>query len=96
MKPPLQLLQSTTLVRFLSLLALVQLLVISFVTNFTMSIAVATCNDGVMNGNETDVDCGGSCLFNRKCDDGLRCNSGPDCDSGVCTFRVCQGEYSRW
>ena len=58
-----------------------------------MSIAVSTCQDGVMNGNETDVDCGGSCLLSKKCDDGLRCNNGPDCISGVCQSNTCQGEY---
>jgi hypothetical protein len=40
------------------------------------------CNDGEQNGTETDVDCGGDgCL---KCADGLLCEQGSDCLSGVC------------
>ena len=59
-----------------------------------MSIAVPTCNDGIMNGNETDVDCGDGCLPTKRCDDGLRCKSGLDCNSGVCTLNICQGQNS--
>ena len=70
--------------RFLSLLATIRSLDTSFRKNSTISIAVSTCNDGILDGNETDVDCGGSCLPTKKCVDGLRCNSGPDCISGVC------------
>ena len=58
-----------------------------------LSIVAPTCNDHTRNGNETDVDCGGSCLLTKKCADGLRCNSGPDCNSGVCRSKICQGEY---
>ena len=40
------------------------------------------CNDGVKNGLETDIDCGGpSC---GKCGDGKRCNFNAECTSGVC------------
>lgn len=47
----------------------------------------ATCSDGVRNGNETDVDCGGpSC---PKCADGRACVAGSDCVSGVCSAGVC-------
>jgi hypothetical protein len=46
-----------------------------------------TCNDGVKNGNETDVDCGGpSC---PKCANGKACAVATDCASGVCTGGVC-------
>lgn len=31
-------------------------------------VAQATCNDGIMNGNETGIDCGGGC---NPCDDGM-------------------------
>lgn len=41
----------------------------------------ATCDDGVRNGGEGDVDCGGDCA---PCDDGRSCNSGTDCESNVC------------
>ena len=57
-----------------------------------LSIVAPNCNDYIMNGNETDVDCGGSCLLTKKCADRLRCNSGPDCISGVCQSNTCQGE----
>jgi hypothetical protein len=39
------------------------------------------CLDGAMNGDETDVDCGGSCPV---CSNGLGCNLGADCQSGFC------------
>ncbi|NRA33237.1 MAG: hypothetical protein HRU17_07840 [Polyangiaceae bacterium] len=44
--------------------------------------------DGVLNGNETAIDCGGGspCL---PCVDGLACNSGSDCASGVCPDGFC-------
>src|SRR5262249_6585789 len=46
------------------------------------------CNDGVKNGMETDVDCGGggSCA---KCADTKKCALGTDCTSGVCTSGIC-------
>ncbi|MBX7082571.1 MAG: hypothetical protein K1X88_25425 [Nannocystaceae bacterium] len=40
------------------------------------------CDDGVQNGDETDVDCGGSCV--ADCDDGEGCLVGDDCISQVC------------
>ncbi|HET6584556.1 MAG TPA: hypothetical protein VFG69_13935 [Nannocystaceae bacterium] len=40
------------------------------------------CNDGMQNGDETDVDCGGSCP--TKCDDGDMCLVGEDCSSTFC------------
>ena len=49
--------------------------------------ACPTCSDGVKNGDETDVDCGGSC---GDCQPGKACNQAADCDSGVCTGGVCQ------
>ena len=42
-----------------------------------------TCSDGIKNGNETDVDCGGSCP--TKCAAGLMCITGGDCQGGVCS-----------
>lgn len=45
------------------------------------------CNDGVRNGDETDVDCGGpSCL---KCADTKKCALADDCVSGVCSAGLC-------
>ncbi|MEW5854861.1 MAG: hypothetical protein AB2A00_39155, partial [Myxococcota bacterium] len=43
----------------------------------------ATCNDGLTNGGETDVDCGGDTTCPR-CDDGLVCRTDADCTSGYC------------
>lgn len=50
---------------------------------------VMTCTDGVMNEDETDVDCGGPSCFDR-CDDGLRCAISADCGSAVCIGGTCQ------
>jgi hypothetical protein len=44
--------------------------------------------DGVKNGDETDVDCGGKSA--PACADGLACLVKDDCQSGVCTGNVCQ------
>lgn len=46
------------------------------------------CTDGVQNGTETDVDCGGPTC--AACTAGQGCNSGSDCASLVCTGNICQ------
>ena len=51
-------------------------------------VAAATCDDKIKNGNENDVDCGGSCPL--KCGDTKGCGLGTDCVSGVCTLGKCQ------
>ncbi|MEO7331471.1 MAG: DNRLRE domain-containing protein, partial [Minicystis sp.] len=48
--------------------------------------ASAACNDHAKNGNETDVDCGGSC---PPCVDGDVCVVSGDCQSGVCSNGTC-------
>jgi hypothetical protein len=40
-----------------------------------------TCSDGVMNGDETGIDCGGPC---DGCTDGMRCRVAADCESRRC------------
>jgi len=40
------------------------------------------CDNGVQDGDETDVDCGGSC--DSKCGGGDGCGSNGDCESGSC------------
>jgi hypothetical protein len=45
-----------------------------------------TCADGIKNGNETDVDCGGPTC--PKCADGKTCLGATDCQSGVCSGGV--------
>jgi hypothetical protein len=47
----------------------------------------ATCSDGVRNGDETDVDCGGTVC--PGCANGGSCQSDGDCKSGVCNSGTC-------
>ena len=42
------------------------------------------CQDMAQNGDETDIDCGGSC--SAKCAEGQGCNVADDCVSGNCGF----------
>jgi hypothetical protein len=46
-----------------------------------------TCSDGQKNGDETDVDCGGSC---SPCADQDGCATASDCLSSVCSNGICQ------
>ena len=46
------------------------------------------CSNGKIDGDESDVDCGGSCP--EKCADSFACNMPEDCQSGVCTDDSCQ------
>ena len=45
------------------------------------------CSDGVKNGNETDVDCGGDC---QPCNSGKACNENPECRSRICDNGTCK------
>jgi hypothetical protein len=46
-----------------------------------------TCvENGMKDGPETDVDCGGGCL---PCDDGKACGNGAHCKSGLCGSMIC-------
>jgi hypothetical protein len=61
-----------------------------------------TCADGVKDGTETDVDCGGSCLvYGQVCADGEGCSAESDCDlpsgcpKGTCTFACGDGVQDR-
>jgi hypothetical protein len=45
------------------------------------------CADGVLNGAETALDCGGRC--GATCGGGLACNSGADCATSGCTGALC-------
>ena len=48
----------------------------------------ASCADGVENGSETDIDCGGmACL---PCASGKTCLTAADCQTASCTGGVCQ------
>ncbi|HSI03058.1 MAG TPA: hypothetical protein VLC93_01200, partial [Myxococcota bacterium] len=49
-----------------------------------------TCSDGALNGDETGVDCGGTCVGEGKtCDPGDPCLGNTDCTSEVCNL-TCQ------
>lgn len=48
----------------------------------------SSCTNGVRDGDETDVDCGGPC---GRCEVGSRCNVADDCSSGVCSDSDCEG-----
>jgi hypothetical protein len=56
-------------------------------TTTTTTTAPPNCVDGIKNGTETDIDCGGSC---PPCADGKMCAMGSNCQSGVCSAEVCQ------
>lgn len=62
------------------------------------------CSNGVLDGDESDLDCGGSCA---ACGTGATCGTGADCQSGICTGSVCEaptpygdcevfGELQQW
>ncbi len=68
------------------------------VEDYSVSISgggTPTCNDGIQNGNETGVDCGGSCPPCPTCNDGIQnqgetgvdcggpCPACPTCDDGI-------------
>ena len=46
-----------------------------------------TCSDGLLNQDETDIDCGGTC--SATCQPGDHCVDADDCESLVCTANVC-------
>ncbi|MEM6990076.1 MAG: fibrinogen-like YCDxxxxGGGW domain-containing protein [Myxococcota bacterium] len=51
-----------------------------------------SCNDGLQNGEESDVDCGGSAC--TPCETGSACGSGADCFTGVCEGGACDIAFS--
>ena len=46
-----------------------------------------TCSDGIKNGTESDVDCGGTC---PPCGTAKSCQGAGDCASRVCLSQVCR------
>jgi hypothetical protein len=46
-----------------------------------------SCDDGIQNQDETDVDCGGDVC--GPCADGANCQEGDDCEIGSCVGLVC-------
>lgn len=69
-------------------------IVTSSLKYWILHIVVPTCNDTIKNANETDVDCGGSCLSIKRCEETLKCINSDDCITGVCRSNICQGECS--
>src|SRR2546422_654446 len=51
-------------------------------------VCVTFCGDGYWNGDEGDLDCGGSCT--PRCQSGQHCWVQSDCASGICVGGVCQ------
>jgi endoglucanase len=49
----------------------------------------STCGNGSKDGEETDVDCGATCL---RCTNGKACANDYDCQSGFCTAGACAAE----
>jgi len=56
-------------------------------TGTTGEMSEPRCDDGVMNGDETDVDCGGADC--PSCQAGETCNVDADCETAVCVDEVC-------
>ncbi|MBN2724691.1 MAG: hypothetical protein JXR95_11530 [Deltaproteobacteria bacterium] len=52
----------------------------------------STCTDSVMNGYESDIDCGG--IYCEGCLEGQNCNLDIDCASGYCNSNVCENTTS--
>jgi hypothetical protein len=53
----------------------------------SMALPAEPCRDRVRGGDETDVDCGGSC---QTCWAGKQCQAGTDCQSGACDAGRCR------
>ncbi len=49
--------------------------------------APSTCGDGIKNGDESDVDCGGPCA---PCANGRACSGHGDCQSNHCVSSTCR------
>ncbi|HVZ31685.1 MAG TPA: hypothetical protein VG963_04620, partial [Polyangiaceae bacterium] len=52
----------------------------------TLRCALPSCQDGLQNGNETAVDCGGACA---GCAAGSACGGDSDCATGICRDGAC-------
>ena len=47
-----------------------------------------SCHDRILDGDETAVDCGGTCSL--RCAGGLGCKTGSDCETGFCDGGTCR------
>lgn len=50
-----------------------------------------SCGDGTVSGDETDLDCGGSC--EAGCIEGQSCAVSSDCESLLCVSEICEPAY---
>jgi len=48
---------------------------------------IPSCDDGILNGDETSIDCGGGTC--DSCSNGGSCQINSDCSSGICASGVC-------
>lgn len=48
--------------------------------------AASSCTDGIQNGRETSIDCGGEC---SPCSKGSACEKDSDCETGNCEYGIC-------
>jgi hypothetical protein len=55
----------------------------------TMHCATPSCSDGVKNGDESDTDCGASCVPAKLCARGDHCAGPDDCSTGACIGGTC-------
>jgi hypothetical protein len=60
----------------------------SLVCDRAAKTCVLSCPDGIKNGAETDVDCGGAAC--PDCSDGKVCSAAGDCSSNVCQMNLCR------
>jgi hypothetical protein len=51
--------------------------------------AGSTCGNATQDGDETDIDCGGSCAPSYRCGVGAACTDGSDCTTSSCIAKVC-------
>ena len=65
-------------------------LTILLVAVIATTIQADTCNNGIKDANEADVDCGNSCF--ALCQNGMKCLNDFDCDSFKCDKTVCVEE----
>jgi cysteine-rich repeat protein len=61
-------------------------LVCTAVEGVSTCAAEPACDDGIFNGTETDLDCGGDC---DPCRDGRQCDTAGDCISNSCVEGIC-------
>ncbi len=59
----------------------------------TTACVPAACDDRLRNGDESDIDCGGTC---RGCADAATCNTPNDCASGDCYAGSCVPACEPW